>query len=116
MPISVIGSSCTRPKIRWVGPVQDAIAITNEGRKTFPRWFWRWKSKLIWVPTTTRGLGSLGNDRFRPTIRASRAPGFEAGRSSRRALRYQFVKQDGSWLFAERKLMVDRTDTRASMP
>ena len=33
------------------------------------------------------------------------------------SIRYldQFVKQDGSWLFAERKLMVDWTDTRASM-
>ena len=34
------------------------------------------------------------------------------------SIRYldQFVKQDGSWLFAERKLMVDWTDTRGSMP
>ena len=34
------------------------------------------------------------------------------------SIRYldQFVKLDGSWLFAERKLMVDWTDTRASMP
>ena len=34
------------------------------------------------------------------------------------SIRYldQFVKHDGSWLFAERKLMVDCTDTRGSMP
>jgi hypothetical protein len=34
------------------------------------------------------------------------------------SIRYldQFVKYDGSWLFAERKLMVDWTDTRASTP
>ncbi|GLS18490.1 hypothetical protein GCM10007874_15070 [Labrys miyagiensis] len=34
------------------------------------------------------------------------------------SIRYldQFVKQDGAWLFAERKLMVDWTDTRASAP
>ena len=28
----------------------------------------------------------------------------------------QFVKQDGEWLFAERRLMVDWTETRPSMP
>ena len=27
-----------------------------------------------------------------------------------------FIKQDGVWLFAERKLMVDWTDTRVSVP
>ena len=34
------------------------------------------------------------------------------------SIRYldQFVKQDGVWLFAERKLMVDWTDTRISVP
>ncbi|WP_413992862.1 nuclear transport factor 2 family protein [Labrys okinawensis] len=34
------------------------------------------------------------------------------------SIRYldQFVKQKGTWLFAERKLMVDWTDTRASAP
>ncbi|HEY2658406.1 MAG TPA: nuclear transport factor 2 family protein [Caulobacteraceae bacterium] len=34
------------------------------------------------------------------------------------SIRYldQFVKQDGAWLFAERKLMVDWTETRASTP
>jgi hypothetical protein len=34
------------------------------------------------------------------------------------SIRYldQFVKQDGAWLFAERKLMVDWTDTRISVP
>jgi hypothetical protein len=34
------------------------------------------------------------------------------------SLRYldKFVKQDGSWLFAERKLLVDWTDTRPSTP
>jgi ketosteroid isomerase-like protein len=34
------------------------------------------------------------------------------------SIRYldQFVRQDDSWLFAERKLMVDWIDTRASMP
>jgi ketosteroid isomerase-like protein len=34
------------------------------------------------------------------------------------AIRYldKFVKQDGSWLFAERKLMVDWTETRATAP
>jgi ketosteroid isomerase-like protein len=33
------------------------------------------------------------------------------------SIRYldQFVKQDGAWLFAERKLMVDWTDTRISV-
>ena len=33
------------------------------------------------------------------------------------SIRYldQFVKQDGTWLFAERKLMVDWTDTRISV-
>ena len=33
------------------------------------------------------------------------------------SIRYldQFVKLDGSWLFAERKLMVDWTETRVSM-
>jgi ketosteroid isomerase-like protein len=34
------------------------------------------------------------------------------------SIRYldKFVKQDGVWLFAERKLMVDWTDTRVSVP
>ncbi|WP_067676762.1 nuclear transport factor 2 family protein [Nocardia miyunensis] len=34
------------------------------------------------------------------------------------SIRYldQFVKQDGEWLFAERRLMVDWTETRASQP
>jgi ketosteroid isomerase-like protein len=34
------------------------------------------------------------------------------------SLRYQdtFVKHDGAWLFAERKLYVDWTDTRTSLP
>ena len=34
------------------------------------------------------------------------------------SIRYldKFVKQDGAWLFAERKLMVDWTETRASAP
>jgi ketosteroid isomerase-like protein len=34
------------------------------------------------------------------------------------SIRYldRFVKQDGDWLFAERKLMVDWTETRASTP
>jgi ketosteroid isomerase-like protein len=34
------------------------------------------------------------------------------------SIRYldQFVKQQGAWLFAERKLMVDWTDTRPSTP
>jgi ketosteroid isomerase-like protein len=34
------------------------------------------------------------------------------------SIRYldQFIKRDGAWLFAERKLMVDWTDTRASTP
>jgi hypothetical protein len=34
------------------------------------------------------------------------------------SIRYfdQFVKQDGAWLFAERKLMVDWTETRVSKP
>jgi ketosteroid isomerase-like protein len=34
------------------------------------------------------------------------------------SIRYldQFVKQDGAWLFAERKPMVDWTDTRISVP
>jgi ketosteroid isomerase-like protein len=34
------------------------------------------------------------------------------------SIRYldRFVKQHGAWLFAERKLMVDWTDTRASAP
>jgi hypothetical protein len=34
------------------------------------------------------------------------------------SIRYldQFVKQHGRWLFAERKLIVDWTDTGASMP
>ena len=34
------------------------------------------------------------------------------------SIRYldKFVKQDGVWLFAERQLMVDWTDTRASVP
>lgn len=34
------------------------------------------------------------------------------------SIRYldQFVKQQGDWLFAERKLMVDWTDTRTSVP
>ncbi len=34
------------------------------------------------------------------------------------SLRYldRFVKQDGAWLFAERKLLVDWTDTRPSTP
>jgi ketosteroid isomerase-like protein len=34
------------------------------------------------------------------------------------SIRYldRFVKQDGVWLFGERKLMVDWTDTRASTP
>jgi ketosteroid isomerase-like protein len=34
------------------------------------------------------------------------------------SIRYldKFVKQDGVWLFAERKLMVDWTDTRVSAP
>jgi ketosteroid isomerase-like protein len=34
------------------------------------------------------------------------------------SLRYQdtFVKRDGAWLFAERKLYVDWTDTRTSLP
>jgi ketosteroid isomerase-like protein len=34
------------------------------------------------------------------------------------SIRYldRFVKQDGAWLFAERKLMVDWTETRASRP
>ncbi|WP_433666320.1 nuclear transport factor 2 family protein [Nocardia sp. CA-136227] len=34
------------------------------------------------------------------------------------SIRYpdQFVKQDGEWLFAERRLMVDWTDTRVSQP
>ena len=34
------------------------------------------------------------------------------------SIRYldRFVKQDGAWLFAERKLMVDWTETRASAP
>jgi hypothetical protein len=34
------------------------------------------------------------------------------------SIRYldQFVKKDGAWLFAERKLMVDWTETRASRP
>jgi len=34
------------------------------------------------------------------------------------SLRYldKFVKQDGTWLFAERKLLVDWTDTRPSTP
>jgi len=27
-----------------------------------------------------------------------------------------FVKQDGAWLFAERRLLVDWTDTRPSTP
>ncbi len=34
------------------------------------------------------------------------------------SIRYldQFVKRDGAWLFAERRLMVDWTDTRISKP
>ena len=34
------------------------------------------------------------------------------------SIRYldQFIKRDGAWRFAERKLMVDWTDTRASTP
>jgi ketosteroid isomerase-like protein len=34
------------------------------------------------------------------------------------SLRYQdtFVKRDGAWLFAERKLYLDWTDTRTSLP
>jgi hypothetical protein len=34
------------------------------------------------------------------------------------SIRYldRFVKQDGAWFFAERKLMVDWTETRASVP
>ena len=34
------------------------------------------------------------------------------------SIRYldQFVKKDGAWLFAERKLMVDWIDTRVSVP
>ena len=34
------------------------------------------------------------------------------------SIRYldKFVKQDGAWLFAERKLMVDWTETRSSAP
>ena len=34
------------------------------------------------------------------------------------SIRYldHFVKQDGAWLFAERRLMVDWTETRASTP
>ena len=34
------------------------------------------------------------------------------------SIRYldQFVKQDGAWLFAERKLMVDWTETRITVP
>jgi ketosteroid isomerase-like protein len=34
------------------------------------------------------------------------------------SLRYldRFVKQDGAWLFAERRLLVDWTDTRPSVP
>jgi hypothetical protein len=34
------------------------------------------------------------------------------------SIRYldEFAKQDGVWLFAERKLMVDWTETRASVP
>ena len=34
------------------------------------------------------------------------------------SIRYldRFVKQDGAWLFAERKLMVDWTETRAATP
>ncbi|WP_458691132.1 nuclear transport factor 2 family protein [Nocardia tengchongensis] len=34
------------------------------------------------------------------------------------ALRYldQFVKRDGTWLFAERRLIVDWTETRSSTP
>jgi len=34
------------------------------------------------------------------------------------ALRYldTFVKQDGTWLFAERRLVVDWTETRPSTP
>ena len=46
----------------------------------------------------------------------------EAGDGSRTlmvaSIRYldQFVKQDGAWLFAERRLMVNWTDTRPSVP
>ncbi|HKN89277.1 MAG TPA: nuclear transport factor 2 family protein [Acidimicrobiia bacterium] len=34
------------------------------------------------------------------------------------SIRYldEFVKQDGDWLFAERRLMVDWTETRPSAP
>jgi hypothetical protein len=34
------------------------------------------------------------------------------------SLRYYdtFVKLDGAWLFAERRLIVDWTETRASLP
>ncbi len=45
--------------------------------------------------------------------------GPDAGRTIMIAsIRYldQFVKQDGGWLFAERRLMVDWTETRPSTP
>jgi hypothetical protein len=29
---------------------------------------------------------------------------------------HEFVKQDGDWFFAERRLMVDWTETRPSRP
>ena len=34
------------------------------------------------------------------------------------SIRYEdtFVKHDGTWLFAERKLVIDWTDTRPSQP
>jgi len=34
------------------------------------------------------------------------------------SLRYldRFAKQDGAWLFAERRLLVDWTETRPSVP